>query len=463
MTESKARLRAYKGYTLIDAGPEVLGDPRSKHVLQVYDGRNNLVHSLLFESVIPVAVNKAIEQAKVLIDETIAAGAESEQLKSERYSDADLQVFKNLLLDKVIIGQNESIRLEKVSQAQDGPERVETEASLEKQNRYLETLNAAIKRIDEGTYGICKVTGKLISKDRLLQVPYATMSEEGKAIASGTAPKELPPVETKKARKPREKKDKQFLVARKCRVCGCTEYDCRQCIEKTGEACHWVEQDLCSACQEPTAIPMDEEVATDVIPGDDPEIKVTDTRASTLPSEQSTQTPKEIIMDFFKQLAATGTVDLTMRIMQKNDKMSVSLFPSGKSKMQPIVVTGTPEELDEEFFKSIQPAFKEINGITHNIEEAKKIAAENRESKAKKATKKSTPKKKSVSKPPAKKKAASKPKPKPKPKPKAKRPTGQRKAAAALAEDLRGKSIEETEIVESDQEESLAEETATTE
>ena len=33
-----------------------------------------------------------------------------------------------------------------------------------------------------------------------------------------------------------------------CRVCGCTEADCRQCIAKTGEPCHWVEPDLCSAC-----------------------------------------------------------------------------------------------------------------------------------------------------------------------------------------------------------------------
>jgi hypothetical protein len=35
---------------------------------------------------------------------------------------------------------------------------------------------------------------------------------------------------------------------RKCRVCGCTDDDCRQCIEKTGSPCHWVEEDLCSAC-----------------------------------------------------------------------------------------------------------------------------------------------------------------------------------------------------------------------
>jgi hypothetical protein len=35
---------------------------------------------------------------------------------------------------------------------------------------------------------------------------------------------------------------------RRCRVCGCTDDDCRQCIEKTGEPCYWVEDDLCSAC-----------------------------------------------------------------------------------------------------------------------------------------------------------------------------------------------------------------------
>jgi len=35
----------------------------------------------------------------------------------------------------------------------------------------------------------------------------------------------------------------------RCRVCGCTEDNCIQCIEKTGYPCYWVEKDLCSACQ----------------------------------------------------------------------------------------------------------------------------------------------------------------------------------------------------------------------
>ncbi len=37
-------------------------------------------------------------------------------------------------------------------------------------------------------------------------------------------------------------------TVRRCSVCGCTQDDCSGCIEKTGEPCHWVEADLCSAC-----------------------------------------------------------------------------------------------------------------------------------------------------------------------------------------------------------------------
>jgi hypothetical protein len=47
------------------------------------------------------------------------------------------------------------------------------------------------------------------------------------------------------------KKTKEYEVEqRRCRVCGCTDDDCHQCIEKTGEPCWWVEEDLCSACVE---------------------------------------------------------------------------------------------------------------------------------------------------------------------------------------------------------------------
>jgi hypothetical protein len=38
------------------------------------------------------------------------------------------------------------------------------------------------------------------------------------------------------------------VALRRCRVCGCTDADCRQCIQRTGVPCHWVDKDLCSAC-----------------------------------------------------------------------------------------------------------------------------------------------------------------------------------------------------------------------
>lgn len=37
---------------------------------------------------------------------------------------------------------------------------------------------------------------------------------------------------------------------RRCRVCGCTDEDCSECIKRTGRTCHWVSEDLCSACAE---------------------------------------------------------------------------------------------------------------------------------------------------------------------------------------------------------------------
>jgi len=46
-------------------------------------------------------------------------------------------------------------------------------------------------------------------------------------------------------------------TVRNCRVCGCTDEDCRQCVEKTGMPCFWVEDDLCSACSTKADPPVD--------------------------------------------------------------------------------------------------------------------------------------------------------------------------------------------------------------
>lgn len=41
---------------------------------------------------------------------------------------------------------------------------------------------------------------------------------------------------------------KRVAPIARCRVCGCTDQDCRQCVEKTGSSCFWFLPDLCSAC-----------------------------------------------------------------------------------------------------------------------------------------------------------------------------------------------------------------------
>lgn len=45
-----------------------------------------------------------------------------------------------------------------------------------------------------------------------------------------------------------------ITLAGECAICGCTEADCRNCIARTGEPCHWLTPSLCSAC-EPVTVP----------------------------------------------------------------------------------------------------------------------------------------------------------------------------------------------------------------
>lgn len=52
----------------------------------------------------------------------------------------------------------------------------------ERQQKYLEEIDEALERIEEGTYGICKVTGEQISSERLEEVPVAKYSVKGKEM-----------------------------------------------------------------------------------------------------------------------------------------------------------------------------------------------------------------------------------------------------------------------------------------
>lgn len=52
----------------------------------------------------------------------------------------------------------------------------------ERQQKYLEQIDEALSRIEDGTYGICKITSELISVERLEEVPVAKYSVKGKEI-----------------------------------------------------------------------------------------------------------------------------------------------------------------------------------------------------------------------------------------------------------------------------------------
>ncbi len=114
-----------------------------------------------------------------------------------RYSDADLAEFKELIQKKIQKAQ-EDLDLIKSAYMNDlnngtddttfkafeeGSETMSKEANSQlaiRQEKFIRDLKNALLRVENKTYGVCKVTGKLISKERLLIVPHATMSIEAK-------------------------------------------------------------------------------------------------------------------------------------------------------------------------------------------------------------------------------------------------------------------------------------------
>ncbi len=115
-----------------------------------------------------------------------------------RYSDAELQEFKELILSKIATAEHD---LEMLQQAVAGNEneandtaptfktleegsnvlsKEENSRLAARQQKFIKDLDAALIRIENKTYGICRVTGKLIPKERLMIVPHATMTIEAK-------------------------------------------------------------------------------------------------------------------------------------------------------------------------------------------------------------------------------------------------------------------------------------------
>ncbi len=119
--------------------------------------------------------------------------------KRLRYSDTELKEFKKLIVEKLDKAKTElKYYQEQITRSadnstddtenrfgspEDGTATMEREFLTQqagRQYQYIEHLENALIRIENKTYGICRVTGKLIDKDRLRAVPHATMSIEAK-------------------------------------------------------------------------------------------------------------------------------------------------------------------------------------------------------------------------------------------------------------------------------------------
>jgi len=115
------------------------------------------------------------------------------------YTKDELAEFRQLILDKIESAQDDLDVLRAATandsdngtedtsptfkQFEEGSSTLSKEENIklaERQAKFIRSLNNALIRIENKTYGICRVTGKLISKERLKLVPHATLSIEAK-------------------------------------------------------------------------------------------------------------------------------------------------------------------------------------------------------------------------------------------------------------------------------------------
>ena len=116
-----------------------------------------------------------------------------------RYSDDDLQEFKDIIQKKIDRAEEDLALLKssymngsnngtddtspQFKSFEEGSETMSKEANVQlaiRQEKFIRDLKDALIRIENKTYGICRVTGKLIQKERLKLVPHATLSIEAK-------------------------------------------------------------------------------------------------------------------------------------------------------------------------------------------------------------------------------------------------------------------------------------------
>lgn len=117
-----------------------------------------------------------------------------------RYSDEELEEFRAIINEKLQIARQEYENYRAAVTNADGNDTIDTSPTYkvleegastlskeeagrlaQRQMKFIQNLQAAMVRIENGTYGICRETGKLIPKERLRAVPHATLSIEAKS------------------------------------------------------------------------------------------------------------------------------------------------------------------------------------------------------------------------------------------------------------------------------------------
>ncbi len=135
------------------------------------------------------------EHIPVITERSVLDKAASVSL---RYSNAELAEFKDLILRRMETAQHDLSYLQGMIISKDGKETQGTRSGnaydgddpnevehisqlIERQIKFINNLRNALVRIENKTYGICRITGKLIEKARLMAVPHATLSMEAKS------------------------------------------------------------------------------------------------------------------------------------------------------------------------------------------------------------------------------------------------------------------------------------------
>lgn len=118
-----------------------------------------------------------------------------EEKEKHFYSKVELEEFKEIILSKLEEALAEKQRLSESLKnvgggsvdsfnitefGNESQEKEQNEILLARQNKFIINLKNALIRIENGTYGICKDTGKLIPKERLRLVPHTQNTVEGK-------------------------------------------------------------------------------------------------------------------------------------------------------------------------------------------------------------------------------------------------------------------------------------------